>query len=542
MEFLSVGLALVVGVLLGAALGWWVLQRRGQAATAGVRGELEAAAKGAADARLEAANARADAANARSEAAAARTEAAKADTEIERARADVAQARTETAQAREDAAHALAEVAGLEALVSKADAERAAAVARAAELAADRESIVNQFKVMSTEALEHQGKAAEASAEQRLRATELLMTPVRETLERFESRLTEVEKERAAIAAELKQQVLGVQFTGEQLRLETAKLTTALRKPHVRGAWGEVQLRRVVELAGMVEHCDFTEQTTSTTDERTIRPDLRVALSAEKFVYIDSKVPLAGFLDAQDAPDDEARIKALGFFARNVKGHVDALAGKQYWKADGAGTTPEFVVMFMPSEALFAEALALMPDLQEHAASKGIVLSTPSTLIGLLRAISFGWKQAALADSAREISDLGRQLYDRLGTMGSHVDKLGRAIRTSVTAYNDAVGALESRVLVSARRLRDLQVTEADLPAPTQVEVTVRSLSSAELVENASQVEPMIGRESRRALSKAPTEAELLQRHSPGVEELTLFDALRRPTGPVTLPGEVAQG
>ncbi len=538
MDFLAVILALLVGMLTGALACWWVIRQRPTAA-AGL--ELDAAKATAAEAKLEAANARAEAASARSEAAVARTEAAKADTEIERARADVAQARAEVASAREESALALAEVAGLEALISKAVAERDVAVARAKEIATDREAIVNQFKVLSTEALEHQSKSADASAQQRLQATELLMTPVRETLERFESRLTEVEKERAALAADLKAQVLGVQRTGDQLRLETSKLTTALRKPHVRGAWGEVQLRRVVELAGMVEHCDFTEQTTSTTDERAIRPDLRVAMSQEKYLYVDSKVPLSGFLDAQDAPDEDARGKALGFFAKNVKGHVDALAGKQYWKAEGAGTTPEFVVMFMPSEALFAEAISLMPDLLEHAAQKGIVLATPSTLIGLLRAVSFGWKQASLADSAREISDLGRVLYDRLGTMGGYVDKLGRAIRTSVTAYNDAVGALESRVFVSARKLRDLQVTEAALPAPSQVEVTVRSLAAPELVEDATRVEPLIGRGSRRALGRTG-EAELLQRGTPDVDELTLFDSQRRQAGSAGITGDVAQG
>jgi DNA recombination protein RmuC len=531
MEFLTVILALVAGVAIGAMACWLALGGR--------RSSTEADVVAAASARTEAAEARADAANARSEAAAARTEAARADTEIERARSDVALARADVAEARAETANALADIAVLESAVGKAEAQRDAALARAAELTADRESIVNQFRLLSTDALEHQGKIADASAEHRLKATELLMAPVKETLERFESRLTEVEKERAAIAAELKQQVLGVQLTGEQLRLETAKLTTALRKPHVRGSWGEVQLRRVVELAGMVEHCDFDEQTTTSTDERMIRPDLKVSMSSDRFMYVDSKVPLSGFLDAQDAPDDAGRAAALGRFAKNVRGHVEALGAKQYWKADESGSTPEFVIMFVPSEALFAEAVAQMPDLIEFAATKQVVVTTPSSLIGLLRAIAFGWRQAALAQSAREISELGRVLYDRLGTMGSHVDKLGRAIKSSVTAYNDAVGTLESRVLVSARKLRDLQVTQAELPEPSQVEVTVRSLAAPELVEHAAGVEPMIGRGSKRALTIGDDEAALLARPVPGVEELTLFGVQRRATG---LTGEAAQG
>ena len=543
MEFVTVVLALVVGLGCGATACWWVMSRRPSPADATVRAEMAAARNEAADARLETANARADAANARSEAAAARTEAAKADTEIERSRADVAQARSEAAAAREAAAHALAKVAGLEAMVTSADAVRDAAVARSAELAVDRESIVNQFKVLSSEALAQQGMTMDASAEQRLRATELLMTPVRETLERFESRLTEVEKERSSLAAELKQQVLGVQFTGEQLRRETASLVTALRKPQVRGAWGEMQLRRVVELAGMVEHCDFTEQATSATDDRVIRPDLKVTMAEQKYLYVDSKVPLAGFLDAQDADDPDARAQALSRFAKNVKGHVEGLGNKHYWKADESGATPEFVVMFLPSEAIFAEALALMPDLLEHAVTRGVILATPSSLIGLLRAISFGWKQAALAASAREISQLGRVLYDRLSTMGTHVDKLGRAIRTSVTAYNDAVGALESRVLVTARKFRDLQVSDTELSAPAQVEVTIRALTAPELVDDAARVEPLIGRGSKRALARgADSEAAWLQRSTPDVDDMALVDALGRPQGLSGLPGGAARG
>lgn len=528
MELLTPAIALVLGLVCGAAACWLML--RGRSTDGRVL---------AAQARLEAANARVEAADSRREAATAR---ARNDTEIERARADVAQAKVDAADAKAAAARAQAQVSALEAEVSKSEALRDGAIARAAELAADRESAVNQFKVLSAEVMTAQGKAADVSAEQRLKATEQLMAPVRASLERFESRLTEVEKERAAMSAELKQQVLGVQLTGEQLRQETAKLTTALRKPHVRGSWGEVQLRRVVELAGMVEHCDFTEQATSSTDDRTIRPDLKVALSAEKFVYVDSKVPLSGFLDAQDAPDDESRRKALGSFARNVKGHVDSLSAKQYWKADEQGATPEFVVMFMPSEALFAEALAQLPDLQEHAAGRGIILTTPSTLIGLLRSIAFGWKQAALADSAREISELGRTLYDRLGTMGTHIDKLGRAIRTSATAYNDAVGALESRVLVSARRFRDLHVATDELAEPAQVVVAVRTLTAPELVEDAAGVEPIVGRQSRRSLTGAAAEADLLVRESPGVDELTSSDAGRRPASTQGRWGHVARG
>ncbi len=507
MDGLLIALVFAAGSVLGVAVAWFALRAKATAADAQLRAEAE--------------RARADAATARAEAAGGRTDAAKADIEIERARGDVAMARhdaavarAEAAHAREEAADARAETAVVEAQVAKADAERGAAVQRAAELAADRESLLTQFKVLSTEALERQGQSADASAEQRLKATEQIMGPMRASLDRFEARLTEVEKERAAIAADLKAQVQAVQLTGDQLRRETSALTTALRKPHVRGAWGELQLKRVVELSGMVEHCDFVEQSTTTTDSRIIRPDLKVTLTQGKFVYVDAKVPLSAFLDAQEASEAADRDKALGLFAKNVRGHVDALSGKQYWKADT--DTPEFTVLFMPSEALLAEALQLTPDLLDYGARKNIILATPSTLIAMLRAVAYGWTQASLAESAREVTLLGQELYDRLATMGSHFDKVGRGLVSSVRAYNSAVASLEGRVMVTARRFRDLKVSSEELVEVSQVQETVRQIAAPELVEDAAGVSPMIGR-SR----KDGPEAELLARPIPELEELT---------------------
>lgn len=505
---LGMDLVAVVAFLIGLALGavgcWVVLRRRSgnNPEAARLHHDLRLSHEQLSEARLEAERNRAEAATGRFEAAAARAEAARADAEIERARGDVERSRAEIAEARQTAAEAMAQTAALEAQVAAAVAERNAAQARGAELAADRESLQHQFRLLSTEALERQTQAAEASAAQRLEQTAQLMAPMRDSLQALEARLAEVERERAAMTADLRSQVATVQLTGEQLRRETAALTTALRKPQVRGTWGELQLQRVIELAGMVEHCDFVQQETTTTDDAIIRPDVKVLLSHGKFVYVDAKVPLTSFLDAQEATEPTARQQALTLFARNVRAHVDSLASKQYWKADLG--TPEFVVMFIPSEALLAQALQQMPDLLEWAAGRNVIVATPSTLIALLRSVAYGWAQAALADSAREVTMLGQELYGRLATLGSHFDKLGRSLGSSVKAYNQAVASMEGRVLVTARKLRDLKVTSEDLPQVRQVEETVRQIAAPELVEDATQVPALLGRAPRGGLSLAP--------------------------------------
>ncbi|MFT4218658.1 MAG: DNA recombination protein RmuC, partial [Micropruina sp.] len=456
------------------------------------------------EARREASEARAEAADARAEASATRAELARAGTDVERARVEAADARAAASAAQADAAEVAAQLAA-------AVAQRDAATQRAEELAADRESLVAQFKVLSAETLERQGKAADDTAEKRLRATELLLKPVHETLEAFRTRLGEVEQQRAVLANELANQVRNVQATGEQLRLETRALATALRKPHVRGNWGEQQLKRVVELAGMVEHCDFvTQQTTSTSAEQVIRPDLKVLLEGDRYVWVDSKVPLAAFLDANETDDEQAREHALKQFSKNVRSHVDQLSGKDYFKSDLG--TPEFVVMFVPSEALAAEALSRQPDLHEYASRRNVILATPTTLIALLRAVAYGWKQVALAESAAEVFELARELYDRLGTLGGHFDKVGRMLGASVTAYNQAVGSIEGRVFPTARRLRELHVTGKELAPVKAVDAAVRPLTAPELIDDAVQVTPLIG--------GRPDDPEELTRPQPALDEL----------------------
>jgi len=479
---------LTVGLLIGSLAGWAIARARVQADSAHAQ-MLIAQSQG------EAATARAEAAQARAEGA--------------QARSDVAEARSEAAAVQAEAAHVSADVA-------RAIAQRDAALERTRELAADRESMINQFRVLSAETLDRQGHAADAQAEVRLKATEQLMIPVRESLERFNSRLTEVEKERAAMSAELRSQVSHVQQTGETLRRETAALVNALRKPQIRGSWGETQLKRVAELAGMIERCDFDLQFTTKDDDRVLRPDLRVNLSAGKHVFVDAKVPLTAFLEAAETDDPQLKAEALARYARNVRTHIDQLSSKQYWKA---AETPEFVVLFLPNEMFFATALDQIPDLYDYAAARDVVLATPTTLIGMLRAVAYGWRQAALAESANEVFRLGRELHEKLGLLGNRFDKLGRALRTSVNAYNETIATVEGTVLVRARKFRDLKVSERELPRPTQIDEPVRQIQAAELVEDAVRVEPIVGRGSRRRPAAMPEEAELY-RSDPDLPQL----------------------
>jgi DNA recombination protein RmuC len=447
---------------------------------------------------------------------------ARDDSELDAARQELTEVHRALADARVETAQAQSEVA-------VARTERDNALARVDEAAQGQQAMVEQFKLISHEVAEIQRKAADSNAQQRLQATEQLMAPVSASLQQLQTRLTEVEKDRTRMAAELNGQVRAVRDTGEALRKETAALVTALRKPQVRGAWGETQLKRVAEIAGMVERCDFDLQSSSRDDEdRLRRPDMKVLLGEGKHIVVDSKVPLSAFLDAAETDELGAKNAHMQSFAGHVRKHVEQLSGKQYWKT---AESPEFVVLFMPSEAFFAAALDRMPDLYEFAADRNVIIATPTMLIGLLRAISYGWRQAALAEDAKEIADLGQLLYERLGTMGNKFDKLGRALGSAVGAYNDTVASVEGRLLVTARRFRDLSVTEKELPAPAQIETTIKQIQQPELVDDAVQVEPMVGRAPKARRTSEPPEAEALWRMDPDVDELVAGEADRGPSG-----------
>ena len=450
---------------------------------------------GRSGASADAASRTAETERARADAAAARGEAAGLRAEIASAQADTAETHQAVAEHKADAEAAKARLAEAQAGAAAAVAQRDAALQRVADGEKDRAALVAQFKALSSDALAEQSKRADATADDRLRRTEALMAPVSENLTALRDRLTQVEKERAAIAAEMRQQVTNVVATSENLRRETSQLSTALRKPQVRGSWGETQLRRVVEIAGMVDHVDFAEQqTTTTSGDATIRPDMKVMLGDDKFCCVDSKVPLTGFLDAQAATTDDERLAALQRFVGNVRTHVDGLSAKTYWKADLG--SPEFVALFIPSEALYAEALAQAPDLIEYAGARNIILTSPTNLIGLLRAVSYGWKQTQLASTAAEVAELGRELYDRLSRLGGIVDKLGRSLAGSVGTYNEMVGSLEQRVMVTARRMGTLQASDKPLPGPAAVDKPVRALGAPELLDDAAQIPALFGREA----------------------------------------------
>jgi len=326
--------------------------------------------------------------------------------------------------------------------------------------------------------------AAAGELDKRQAAVEHLVEPLKETLARVEAQLRESDAARHRSHAALTEQVTIARQSSDQLRAQTQSLVTALRRPEARGRWGEMQLRRVVEIAGMSARCDFDEQVGQATAEGAQRPDMVVRLAGGKNIVVDSKVTLAAYLEAAEAADETVRDARLDAHARHLRDHVDRLAAKAYWAA--LSPSPEFVVLFIPGEAFLAPALERDPGLLEHAMARKVHIATPTTLVTMLRTAQYAWQQAALSDNARAVFDLGRELYDRITGLGRHVDSLGKALANAVSAYNQSVGTLESRVLVSARKLNQLGVVEAALEPPRLVEETARALSAPELTAASS--------------------------------------------------------
>jgi DNA recombination protein RmuC len=318
------------------------------------------------------------------------------------------------------------------------------------------------------------------SAAQSQEAVALAVAPLHDTLRRYEQRVAQLECERVDAYAELREQVRQMGAVSGELRTETKQLVAALRAPQVRGRWGEHQLRRVVEEAGLLEHCDFAEQVTAVDAEGgVVRPDLVVRLHGGRSVVVDAKAPLEGYLAAAEARDERTREASLDQHARHLRGHVDALSAKEYWAA--FEPSPDFVVLFVPADPFLDAALRHDPTLMEHAFRRNVVLATPATLVAMLRTVAYSWRQEELARNALEVHGLARELYTRLATLGDHVGKLGTALGGAVTAYNKAVGSLESRVLVSARKLAEMGVSREEMPTPPQVEVAPRQPQAPEL-------------------------------------------------------------
>lgn len=482
------------GAVLGAALAWWLAQTRARAAAALAAAEASAReARAVADgeagrARLEAmlgqerqaSEARGRALEERiselqARAFAGEKEHRAAVAELAALREARARLETEMVKDREGHAQRLAGLQDAEDRLSKAfaalsDKALDASTTRFLELAAAR------FETLKSE----------AGTDLAVRHEQItgVVAPMRDALQRIGETLAEVELDRTQDRGRLLSELESVKELHRGLQAETQKLERALRVPHVRGRWGELQLQRVVELAGMEEHCDFAVQRTIAGDAGTLRPDLMVTLPGGRLVVVDAKAPVTAYLDAINTDDDNAREARLRDHAAQVRAHVATLGGKAYW--DRLPETPDFVVLFLPGESFFSAAVQYDPSLFEFGVSQRVFLAGPFTLLALLRAVAHGWNREKLADSTRAVSELGKELYERIVTLSEHFAELRRKLQGAVDAHNHAIGSLETRVLPSARRFRDLGVTSPrDIETLGPVDQAPRRLQATDMVEPA---------------------------------------------------------
>jgi DNA recombination protein RmuC len=390
------------------------------------------------------------------------------------------------------------------------DHERSAAEERVRLIQQTQDQLKESFRTLSTDALDsnrasfldlaretlaRQQIEARGELEKREQAVKSLVEPIGSSLEKVRQHIEQVEKKRATDYGGLTAQLRAFSEDQTRLRIETGNLVKALRRPTVRGRWGEIQLRRVVEMAGMVKHCDFTEQTTAGDESSRSRPDLVVRLPGNKQVVVDAKTPLDAYLDALEAEGETARDVALARHAQQVRDHIAGLSKRSYW--DQFDSSPEFVVMFLPNEGVFHAALEQDATLIEKGVEQKVILATPTTLIALLRAVHYGWQQEVLAENAQRISELGRELYERLATLAGHFRDLGARLDSAIDSYNKAVGSLEARVLVSARKFPELGISRGkQLPELTTVDRTARGLQADELASGEDDGEPQGGEQS----------------------------------------------